>query len=132
MGGVFTFDFSRTSFLREILIHLSGSLCGLLSAAAAYLLFRESALFFAGVSVSLSLVNLLPISGFDGGGILFSILSLFLLPDDSYKICGIVSLAASAVLWAAVIWTELKLGVNLGLICFSLTVLLSQLRLDRT
>ena len=132
MGGIFTFDFSHTSFIREIIVHLSGSVFGLISAAAAYALFRESALFFVGVSVSLSIVNLLPIFGFDGGGILFSFLSIFLLPDDSYKICGIVSNVVSAVLWAVVINTELKYSVNLGLLCFSITVFLSQLRLNRT
>lgn len=132
LGGVLSFDFSHTSFVSEIIVHLSGSVCGLISAAAAYAVFHESAIFFVGVSVSLSIVNLLPITGFDGGGILFSFLSIFLLPDDSYKICGIVSFVTSALLWAAVIWTELKLSVNLGLLCSTITVFLSQFRLNRT
>lgn len=128
LGGVFTFDFSRSGYVKESIVHFSGPFFGLLVLCLAYLLYGERAYFFAGVSVSLSLVNLLPIEGFDGGGIIRSILSLFLLPDTVWRICRVASVIGVIALWMAVIWVELRVDGNLGLMVFVVGIMLGQMK----
>ena len=67
-GALITFDFSRLSYMREVFVHLAGPAFGVLSALFSVIFFGERAEYFAGVSLSMALVNLLPVSGFDGGG----------------------------------------------------------------
>lgn len=48
-------------------MHLAGPAFGVLSALFSVIFFGERAEYFAGASLSMALVNLLPVSGFDGG-----------------------------------------------------------------
>lgn len=113
------FDFSRASFFKEALVHLGGSLFGILSAALAALLGGRFFLTYAGISLTFAAVNLLPLSSFDGAGILAALLSAFFLPDTVWTIMQTVSAVTLIFLWVGVIWIELRVGANIGLIAFA-------------
>lgn len=127
-GAALTFDFSHTTYLREALVHLGGPGAGILSAAVASLLLGKRADFFAGLSLTLAAVNLLPVGGFDGGGLLRCLLSAVFLPDTVWRIGHLCSVTAVLVLWGAVLWIEMRMQANLSLLAFTLCVLFSALR----
>ena len=123
-GGVMTFDFSRTSYLREAAVHLSGPFAGLLSAAVGWIFLRN--FFFTGISVTLAAVNLLPIRGLDGGGVLRCLLNRFCLPDPAWRIGRICSISGVLLLWTAVLWIQLRVRANLELMVFAAALLLKE------
>lgn len=127
-GAVLTFDFSRSGYLREALVHSGGVLLGLLSAAVIRLIFGESADFFLGITLVLSVINLFPIIGMDGGAILSCVLSQFLLPDTVWRVQRIVSFAAVIFLWGAVLWIELRAAPNFSLLAFVLCVIFESIK----
>jgi len=125
-GALLTFDFSRTSYGREACVHLAGAGMGLLTAALSLGIFGKNAVFFAGVSVVLAAVNLLPVRGFDGGGVLHSLLSAVLSPETADGICRAVSLTVTLLLWTAVLWVELRVRADIAMLCFVLYVVIFQ------
>ncbi len=123
VGGLsLTFDFSALSYPREMAILLSGSGMGLLTALLARLL-RPDLVYFSAVSVSLALLNLLPIRGLDGGEALHCLLRCFCLPDRACRIMRAVSLLAAASFWLGVLWIQLRVRPNLSLLCAALFLL---------
>ncbi|MBE6616587.1 MAG: hypothetical protein E7627_01395 [Ruminococcaceae bacterium] len=127
IGAAITFDFSRVGYAKEAIVHFSGPLFGIVSGIGAHLAFGESANYFAGVSVVLTALNLLPIRGFDGGGLLRCLLSLFFLPDTVWRICRGMSVISVLILWSGILWIELRAGVNLGLLIFIIGILLGKI-----
>lgn len=123
-GALLTFDFSRTSYLREGCVHLAGAGTGLITAAATVWIFGEKAACFSGISAVLAVVNLLPIRGFDGGGGLQCLLSAVFPPETSEKICRTVSVIVILLLWTAVLWVELRMRADVYLLCFVLYVMI--------
>ena len=124
MGGVMTFDFSNTSYGWEAAVHFSGPLAGLVSGAVGWLLTKSS--FFAGISAVLACVNLMPIQGLDGGGIVCCLLNRFCSPDTAWKIGKIGSASGVLLLWAAVLWIQMRVTANLGLMAFVMVLLLNE------
>lgn len=122
MGGVLAFDFSRTSYAKEVLVHLSGSVMGAVFASASHILFGSRADLFINVSLSFSVLNLLPLIGLDGGGALLAFMSCFLFPDTAYRVFHSVSTVFIIVIWFAVVCYEVKFGANIGLIVFILAL----------
>lgn len=123
-GAFLNFDFSRTSYWREGCVHLAGAGMGLLTAALAIVVFGESAAYFSGISVVLAAVNLLPIRGFDGGGVLHCLLSAVLPAELSDGICRAVSLIVILLLWTAVLWVELRVRADAAILCLGLYVII--------
>lgn len=123
-GAVMTFDFSGTTYFRECCVHLSGAGLGILAAVCALLIFGDAAVYFAGLSVSLAVMNLLPIEGFDGGGALYCLLVPVLPPERAYPVCRAVSIAVTVLLWVAVLWIELRVHASAALILFVLYVMI--------
>ncbi len=124
IGASLSFDFSSVGYLREGAVHIAGPLFGLLCAASAYIFFGSAAYRFLGISAVLSAVNLLPIIGLDGGALLKCILSLFFMPDSASVACRAVSHIFLIILWAGVLWIELRVGANLSLLAFVLFFIL--------
>lgn len=118
MGAVFSFDFSGVGYLAECAVHLGGAAAGIFCAILGYLFFGTGSAFFCGVSLILSVINLIPVSGLDGGGALSCILSEFLLPDTVWRVTRWVSGVSLLILWGAVVWIELRVGANFGLLAF--------------
>jgi len=122
-GFSLAFDFSALSYGRECFVLLSGSAAGLLASALAFAIDRDAA-YFSAVSAVLSLVNLLPVKGLDGGAALSCVLSCFLLPDTVCRITGAVSLTAALLFWMAAVWIQLRIHVNLSLLAAALYFIL--------
>ena len=94
-GAAMYFDESRLSYGREIIAALAGPLAGLILAIAAAIM-RAHAL--AGVSLVLSLFNLLPIGGLDGGRVLAAALSMIMPPERARSICSWLTVMCAAVM----------------------------------
>ncbi len=125
-GTLLTFDFSRVSYIGEALVHLSGGLFGIISACAAQVFFPASVCtnYFTGLSLSFTVINMLPLRGLDGYGFIRAVLSIFLMPDRIYNVMKIISWATAILLLTAVIYVELKLKPNLGLAVFASSMLI--------
>ena len=74
-GAAMYFDESRLSYGRELVAALAGPTAGLLLAFAAAFWGAHA---LSGVSLILSVFNLLPIGGLDGGRVLSALLSMLL------------------------------------------------------
>lgn len=70
--------------------------------------------------IGLGAVNLLPIQGLDGGGILSGLCALLFMPDRAYKICRMGSLLSVLLLWAFNLYIQMNIGFNLSLFAVSL------------
>ncbi|MGN1346759.1 MAG: site-2 protease family protein [Eubacteriales bacterium] len=125
-GAALRFNFSQTTYFRELCVHLAGGAAGLLSAVLALFFFGKAAVCFVGISLCLTWLNLLPIEGFDGGGALYCLLVLLGPPERAYGICRVVSLAAVLLLWTAVLWVELRVRANAALLLFVVYLLIFQ------
>ncbi len=121
-GAVMTFDFSRTTYFRELCVHLAGGVTG---TAAALIVWKISGnARFLGITLCLTFMNLLPVEGFDGGGVLHCILSMLLPPATADAVCHAVSVAAVLLLWTIVLWVELKVRATVTVLLFVVYILL--------
>ena len=118
-GGAFgirlTFDFSRQGYGREAAVHLAGPLAGI-AAAALTAGIRED---FAAVNAGLALVNLLPLEGFDGGGILRCLLLGRCGPSSAERAARAVSWAARCGMWLLAVRLALLPDPDAGLLFFA-------------
>ena len=114
-GGRLVFDFSRVGYGRELFVRAAGPLCGALTALFAHLAGWEA---YAWPSLALSALNCLPLTGFDGGGMLYAALCSACLPDTAAKTCAAVSCAVRIFVWAAAARYALLTG-SVGAIGFA-------------
>lgn len=112
-GAVMTFDFSRVTYRRELCVHLAGGAFGIVAALVGSWLFGDPAAYFAGASVVLTALNLLPIEGLDGGGALRCLLSCLMPPERAETVCHAVSVTTALVLWCLILRLALRSGVGL-------------------
>ncbi len=105
--------------LENIVIFASGAAANLISALIVYTLPSASfeALFFGGASLSLAVVNLLPIRTLDGGCILEAVI-VPLIPKYAPLILDIISLFTLGLLWLAAAYLLLIANGNLSLMLF--------------
>ena len=95
-GAALYFDESRLSYGREIIAALAGPAAGLVLTLAAAIIKAHA---LAGVSLVLSLFNLLPIGGLDGGRILAAMLSMIMSPERARSICVWLTVICAAVMF---------------------------------
>lgn len=107
------------SYFSEGVIALAGPFFNFVSALT--ILSAQSAPFimFKQISLSLGLLNLLPIKDFDGGRIAKCILSAALPLDLSEKICDILSFLATYFIWSTAVYITIKTGENVSAFIFS-------------
>lgn len=114
------------SFFEEWLLSAAGPLFGLIFAASGALFWKHTrfAVWFSCASLLLSLLNLLPIRGFDGG----RMLECTLLSLAGERTCGRVMRLSSFfflfLLWASAIYFLLRAGDGISLFFFSMTLFL--------
>ena len=100
-GGLFGlrlfFDFSRASFIREAAVHLAGPGAGILSAVLVRAAAGPGP--FSAVSLGLAAVNLLPVTGLDGGSALRCLLESRMGWDRAAGTAETVSRISLGVLW---------------------------------
>lgn len=100
---------------------LAGILCGIV-----FISFRSFSLF----SLSLAAINILPLSCFDGGGILREVCANFMLPDTAWKVTRAVSVITVIALWILSAVVQLTAGSNYTLLFLS-TVLVVTVLTDK-
>ena len=115
------------SYKDECIISAAGPLANLLTALVlsciGYSFGDENALsFFFSVSISLALINLLPINEFDGGRILRCALSFFISPNATEIIGDALSFLSLFCLWCASVYLLIHTGADLSFFLFSVSL----------
>ncbi len=122
MGIEIAFDFSSCSYVVEVFVHLAGSMFGLICGILWYRIFQNT--LFLGISFFLSVINLLPIRGFDGGGVVGVLFPLIFPLDVAEKLTHTVSILTVCFLFLCVVWIEVRVGANLELLFFLISVMI--------
>ena len=102
------------SFLEEITVSLSGCAVNFLTAL---FFWRTGGFLFllASASLTLGILNLLPVLCLDGGTALNATLSLFCLPDTAERICKRVSFVTLIAMWIPAAYIFMYSGCNYSL-----------------
>ena len=66
-------------------------------------------------SITLGLLNIMPISCLDGGEALEALLGCFLLPDTAFRICRVISFITLFLLWLPAVYIFMFSGYNYSL-----------------
>lgn len=123
-GAALTSKVMLCSYKKEILLCLAGPLINILLSLILMPLnnTNEFITFFINTSLFLGILNLLPIYEFDGGRILFCILSYKLTPQGSTTILRVISFILIFALWSLSIYLMLRLSSSVSLFIFSLSL----------
>lgn len=108
----------------EWLLCAAGPLVGLLAAAAAAPFWQafHLAISFSCASLLLSLLNLLPVRGFDGGRMLETALCRLISPQFADTVLVATTLLSLFLLWLVAVYFLLSAGDGLSLWCFSMSL----------
>ncbi len=124
-GAKLSINNTLYSYADEIAVCAAGPLTNLLSAdifAIAQALSETKSVaidIFIFSSISLAVINLLPIKNFDGGRILCAIISSLSTPQTAEKIIGVLSFSVLFILWSVSVYMLLKVSSSLSLFVFS-------------
>jgi len=110
----------------ELLVLLAGSLMGLTSAGLCRLLGIWPD--YCICALGLNLVNLLPIGGLDGGGILVCLLHRWTDGDRADRICRGISVWCAILFWLAGAWIVLRAEPNPTWLLFGMAAVAKSLR----
>lgn len=112
------------SYKKEIILCGAGPLINLISALLLFPFFNLNEFFslFISASLFLGILNLLPIYDFDGGRILFCILSTKLSIKVTFQIIKTISFILIFTLWSLSVYLLLRLSSSLSLFVFSLSL----------
>lgn len=111
------------SYTDEIILCLGGPLFNFASAIIAVKLFGVSPTsLFVMSSLALGAVNLLPVSGLDGGRMLCALLHRFLSPSAARAVTGIISFVFIFALWCISLYLLMRAGASLPLFVFSVAL----------
>lgn len=121
-----SYDCSQISYKKEALVCVGGIVFNTLAALlAVFLPFSKGERwnFFVVCNFCLALMNLYPAEILDGGGVLRSILYVFLSQDKAEKITRGVSIFATILLWLLCVYFQLVFSSSLSLFFISLVLL---------
>lgn len=130
-GGIFglwmKYDFSAKSYLSEMIVSCGGAVFNVSAAALTLFLCRPTGLlsvFFVFSNLSLAVFNLMPVSGFDGIGILHCLI-LTLTGDvlKADKACRAVSAFFSGAFFLLTVYIQMRAGAGLSLTLLSVFLL---------
>ena len=86
---------------------------------------------FAVYSVFLGIINLLPVSALDGGGIFKAVCEKLFSPSAAYYVCRTVSVITTLVMFALNCAVQLRYGTNLSLAAVTVFLTVSVLGSER-
>lgn len=112
------------SYREEILVAFGGPLANIICVLFCAILGFPLSSFFPSVSLSLALLNLLPIAGFDGGRITACLCGNFLPPAPAERVCRALSFFCLFCLWSISVYLLMRQGASLSLFVFSVTIFL--------
>ena len=120
-------DSEQISPLKELCVCIAGSTAGIISGLLISHFTYDIFDTFVFSSFSLSLLNLLPIKGLDGGEILNIVSNRRFLPDKAYNISKTISNLAILMLWFITITLHMSGEYNLTMLIFTLYLIYSGL-----
>ncbi len=126
-GAALTPSTAMGSYTDEVLIAAAGPAVNLLSALIILPWTRSGVafpLFFLISSLFLAILNLLPVSGFDGGRILSCLLCKHCEPLVAERILGVSSFVIVFALWCLSVYLLLRIESSLSLFVFSCSLFL--------
>ena len=127
-GARINLDPAIYSYSDEITVCIGGPAINLISADVAaivaklFYIHSEGLYFFILASLSLAIVNLLPIKSFDGGRILFALLAKRHSLDTAERIINVSSFLSLFLIWALSLYLLLRTSASLSLFIFSVSV----------
>ena len=110
------------SYKKEIVLCLGGPLANFMSVFFLFTVFGENSNLLQGFiasSLSLGILNMLPIYSFDGGRICSAILSMLISPKAARAIMNVISFVLIFTLWALSVYLLLRVSSSLSLFIFS-------------
>ena len=112
------------SYKKEMLLCLAGPLTNIMLSLFLLPLYNTNTFFdlFIKASLFLGILNLLPIYEFDGGRILFCILSYKLPPRTSITVIRVISFILIFALWSLSVYLLLRLSSSISLFIFSISL----------
>ena len=113
------------SYKKEIFLAAAGPIANILSALILYPILKSSSSFgqlFIAASLFLGILNLLPISDFDGGRITRCIMCEIFSHSTACRICEVLSLVSVICLWLLSVYLLLLRASSLSLFVFSLSL----------
>ncbi len=110
------------SYTDEIILSAAGPFFNILSAIAFYGVSLPFFEYFTTASLSLAVLNLLPIETFDGGRILYCFLSKISSNDSAALLLRALSLICLFILWCVSAYFLIRSSSSLSLFMFSLTL----------
>ncbi len=115
------------SYGEEFVISFAGPLFNLFSLIifqlwGGHILGEGAVSFFVTVSAALALLNLLPISDFDGGRILHCLLAPAIGLRVTGRVCELLSILSLFCLWCMSVYALIRAGGSLSLFVFSTTL----------
>ena len=114
------------SYPRELLVQCGGIIFNFISGLLVYLLpFLSGDVydFFVVGSFSLGVMNLLPVSILDGGGILRSLLSMLMSPVWAERLSFYASFSVSLLMWLVAVYLQIIFASNLSFFFISVLLL---------
>lgn len=124
-GAALTPKVNLFSYKKEIALCLAGPLVNLASATLIFPLLsleNEFLSLFLGASLFLGVLNLLPIRDFDGGRVLYCMLSYIYSPKLACHALNALSFILIFSLWSLSVYLLLRLSSSLSLFIFSLSL----------
>jgi stage IV sporulation protein FB len=123
-GAALTPKTMLCSYKKEMLLCLAGPLTNIMLSLFLLPLYNTNTFFalFIKASLFLGILNLLPIYEFDGGRILFCILSYKLPPRTSITVIRVISFILIFALWSLSVYLLLRLSSSISLFIFSLSL----------
>ena len=112
-------------YFTDATVSLAGPVANLMLAGVGYMLGLPD--IFALYSLALAIVNLLPVSGLDGGSILSGILYRLFDPNRAYITLRLTTVATALVTWGASVYIMLVAGGDPSLFFISSAVLFTAL-----
>lgn len=124
LGAGLTTGGRLLTYGEEAALCATGPLASLFFSAALAPLWRRAdfAVLLSCASLTLGLLNLMPVRAFDGGRLLEAALAAHLSPATAERILTVTSLLSLWVLWASAVYLLLRAGDGLSLWCFSMSL----------
>lgn len=114
------FSMNNISYVRELVVLLSGSLVGLLSIPIIH------APAYTPPALVLNCLNLLPIEGLDGGGVLSCFLHLVLPGDVADRLHHTICHCTAVLFWSGGLWIALRAHGNVAWLLLGMGMVLGR------
>ncbi len=127
IGIKLTVNHKESAPLKELVVCLAGSAVGIVVGLLVTCLFDDSLNSFIFASFALSILNLLPIKGLDGGEALNVIANRLFLPDTAHSITQKTSEVTVLILWFITVSVHMYGANNFPMLFFAIYLLYSHL-----